>query len=68
MTTRERPRPCGTGRCGRRPGRPDARLEPLTDDGLFGLVGNQRVRVKFPAGRMELNFRDTAHGQVYRRL
>lgn len=35
----------------RRPQRPDARLSPLTGDGLFAVDGSDMLRVKFtPAG------------------
>jgi hypothetical protein len=37
-----------------RPNRPEARLAPMTADGLFAVEGQARLRVRLPGGRLEL--------------
>jgi hypothetical protein len=50
-----------------RSGRPDRGLTPLTADGLFGIEGFDRLRVRFTPGRLETLWRGDPKPRVYPR-
>lgn len=50
-----------------RPHRHDYRLTPLTADGLYAAIGNDRLRISFEPGRLLLHSQANPQPQAYRR-